>query len=173
MKTLIIRYKGVLDLDGLYRIIVQWLKARRFWFHESTYKHKVPSPFGAEEEITFRAERKCNNYYKDDIVVYFHIWDQQDVEVIKEGKKQKLIKAKVEIRIQGTLGLDYQGRFEKTAFAQKLRNFMHKYIIKETIENIWADELYYRTLKLQALIKDYIDMQTKSHEYAGYLGDTG
>jgi len=172
-KLLIIRYKGVLDLEGLYRVVVQWLKSRRYWFHETTYKHKVPSPFGAEEEITFNAERKCTEYYQYNIKIYFHVWDQQRVDVIKEGKKQKLIKAKVEIQIQGTLVLDYQGMFEKTALLVKLRKFMHDHLIKEKIENIWYDELYYRTLKLQAMIKDYIDMQTKSHEYAGYLGDTG
>lgn len=172
-KKLVMRYKGVLDLEGLYRVIVQWLKARRYWFHETTYKHKVPSPFGAEEEIRFYAERKCTEYYKHDVNIYFHIWDQQNVEIIKDGKKQKLIKAKVEIRIQGTLVLDYQGKFEKTAFMQKLRDFMHRYLIKHQIEDVWADELHYRLVKLQAVIKDYIDMYTKSHEYAGYLGDSG
>lgn len=173
LPKLTIRYKGVLDLEGLYRVFVQWLKARRYWFHETTYKHKVPSPFGAEEEIMFHAERKCTEYYRHDIDIYFHIWDQQPVEIIKEGKKQKLIKAKFEIQIKGTLVTDYQGKFDKTAFMQKLRDFMHRHIIKERLESIWADELYYRTLKLQAVIKDYIGMYTKSHEYAGYLGDTG
>jgi hypothetical protein len=173
LPKLIIRYKGVLDLEGLYRVIAQWLKSRRFWFHETTYKHKVPSPFGAEEEIRFVAERKSSEYYRDDISIYFHIWDQQEVEVIKEGKKQKLIKAKVEIKIQGTLVLDWQGMFDRGPFLQKIRQFMHKHIIKEKIENIWADELYYRTIKLQAMIKDYIDMQSKSHEYEQYVGDTG
>jgi hypothetical protein len=172
-RKMIVRYKGVLDLEGLYRVIVQWLKSRRFWFHETTYKHKVPSPFGAEEEITFNAERKCTEYYKDEIRIYTHIWDQQEVEVIKEGKKQKLIKAKVEIVISGTLTLDWQGMFDKSKFMQKIRTFMHAHLIHEKIENIWYDELYYRTIKLQAVIKDYIDMQSKSHEYAGYLGDEG
>ncbi|MBW2992009.1 hypothetical protein KY345_02210 [Candidatus Woesearchaeota archaeon] len=173
LPALLVRYKGVLDLEGLYRVIVQWLKARRYWFHETTYKHKVPSPFGAEEEIRFVGERKCTEYYKHQIMIYTHVWGQQEVEVIKEGKKQKLIKCKVEFRIQGTLITDYQGRFERNAFTRKLRDFMHKHLIKERLENIWGDELYYRTLKLQAVIKDYIDMYTKSHEYRGYLGDTG
>jgi hypothetical protein len=173
LRKLLIRYKGVLDLEGLYRVVVQWLKSRRFWFHETTYKHKVPSPFGAEEEITFNGERKCTEYYRDDIRVYFHVWDQQEVEVIREGKKQKLIKAKVEIQIQGTLVLDWQGMFDRSPFMQKLRNFIHAHIIHEKIENIWHDELFYRTMKLQAVIKDYLDMQTKSHEYAGYVGDEG
>ena len=172
-KKLMIRYKGVLDLEGLYRVIVQWLKARRYWFHETTYKHKVPSPFGAEEEITFNAERKCNEYYQHNVRIYFHIWDQQQVEVIREGKKQKLIKAKVEIIIQGTLVCDYQGTFDKTRFTQALRKFAHDYLIKHQVEDVWYDELQYRMIKLQAMIKDFIDMQAKSHAYEGYLGDTG
>ena len=172
-KNLMIRYKGVLDLEGLYRVIVQWLKARRYWFHETTYKHKVPGPFGAEEEIRFKAERKCTEYYRHDVMIYFHIYEQQEVEVIKEGKKQKLIKCKLQIVIEGTLVCDYQGRFDKTAFSQKLRQFAHDHLIKHQVEDVWYDELQYRMIKLQAIIKDYIDMQTKSHAYEGYLGDTG
>ncbi len=170
---LMVRYTGVLDLDGLYRVIVQWLKARRYWFHETTYKHKVPSPFGAEEQIRFRAERKCSEYYKHDITIMFHIWDQVPVEIIEEGKKQKLIKAKVEIVIQSTCTLDYQNKFGKTPLMRMLRTFFQNYIIREKIENIWGDELYYRTIKLQAVIKDFINMHTKSHEYENYMGDTG
>jgi len=172
-KKFLIRYKGVLDLEGLYRVIVQWLKTRRYWFQETTYKHKVPSPFGAEEEIQFKAERKCNEYYLHNITIYFHVYDQQEVEVIKEGKKQKLIKCRVEILLSGTLVCDYQGRFDKTAVLQKLRQFAHDHIIKHQVEDVWYDELYYRIVKLQAMIKDYIDMQSKSHAYENYLGDTG
>lgn len=172
-KKLVIRYKGIMDLEGLYRVIVQWLKSRGYWFQESTYKHKVPGPFGSEEEIRFIGERKCNEYYMHNIMMYFHIYEQTEVEVIKEGKKQKLIKARLEITMQGTLVCDYQGRYDKSAFLKKLREFAHNHLIKHQVEDIWYDELQYRIIKLQAMMKDYLDMQTKSHAYEGYLGDTG
>lgn len=170
-RKLIVRYKGIFDMEGLYRLIVQWLKSRRYWFHETTYKHKIPSPFGVEEEIRFRAERKVDEYHEYDVDIYFHLWNMQEVEVIKDGKKVKLIKARLDITITGTMTLDYQGRFDKSPFYQKLRHFYHAYMIKDKIEFVWYDTFYYRLIKLQALIKDYLDMQAKSHEYEGYMGD--
>ncbi len=170
-KKLIVRYKGIFDMEGLYRVIVQWLKSKRYWFHESTYKHKVPTPHGAEEEIKFAAERKVDEYHLYNINMYFHLWHITEVEVIKDGKKKKLTKGQIEIQIKGELVLDYQGRFDKSPFFQALRGFYHKYLIKDKLENVWYDTLYYRTLKLQALIKDYLDIEAKSHEYEGYMGD--
>lgn len=171
MRKLIIRYKGIFDMEGLYRLIVQWLKSRRYWFHETTYKHKIPSPLGAEEEIGFWAERKIDEYYKYEMRVAFHLWNMQEVEVIRNGKKVKLINARLEIVIGATMTMDYQGRFDKSPFYKNLRDFYHKYIIKDRLEFIYYDTLHYRMAKLQAVIKDYLDMQAKSHEYEGYLGD--
>jgi hypothetical protein len=170
-RKLIIRYKGIFDMEGLYRLIVQWLKSRRYWVQESTYKHKVPSPLGAEEEIGFKGNRKVDDYYMYDVIINFHLWNMQEVDVIRDGKKVKLTRARMEVVLTGTMTLDYQGRFEKSPFYKKLRDFYHKYIIKDQLEFLYYDTFYYRLIKLQALVKDYLDMQAKSHEYEGYLGD--
>ena len=76
-----------------------------------------------------------------------------------------------EITITGTLVLDYQQKFEKSPFFKALRDFYHKYVVFDRVETLWYDTLYYRTIKLQAMIKDYLDMEAKSHEYEGYMGD--
>lgn len=170
-KRMIVRYKGTFDLEGLYRVIVQWLKSRRYWFHETTYKHKAPTPLGVEEQIRFYAERKVTDYYRYDIGLFLHIWHMKEVEVIKNGKKKKLVNAKMDITIQGHMILDYQGKFEKSPFFLKLRDFYHKYILFHLLENTWYDTLYYRTIKLQAVIKDYLEIEAKSHEYEAYMGD--
>ena len=60
---------------------------------------------------------------------------------------------------------------ESSTFWQHLKDFYNKYILKEEIETIWGDTLYYRVQKLHNVVKEFLDMQAKGYEYAGYLGD--
>jgi len=166
-----IRYKGLFDFDGLYNLIVQWMKAQGYYFEETKYKHKVPLPTGAEQEITFKGSKDVTEFYQHNIVVDFHLWDMTEVEVELAGVKKTLTSARMEIVLSGNLNIDYEKRFEKNVFWQNIRDFFMKYIIKEDIESTWYDELRYRIYKLHDAIKQYLDMQAKGNEYAGYLGD--
>ena len=168
---LIIRYKGLFDFNGLYNVMVQWMKARRFWFHEDTYKHKVPSPAGAEQEILWKADKKVTEFYMQEITIYMHIWDMTEVEVAQKGITKKLTNARIEIQIIGAVTIDYEKRWEESTFYIALLDFYRKYIAKEEIETLYGDQLYYRMYKLHAAIKEFLDMQAKGNEYAGYLGD--
>ena len=167
----LIKYKGLCDFDGLYNLIVQWLKARGYHVQETKYKHKVPSPLGAEQEITFKGEREVTDFYTYHIVVDFFIRDMTEVEVEIRGEKKQLTDLRMEITLTGTLELDPEGRYEKNMFLKKLRHFYIWYIIKADLFE-WYDELRYRIYKLHGVIKDYLDMQAKGNEYIGYLGDT-
>lgn len=167
----VIRYTGIFDFDGLYKAMVGWLKARRYWFFEDTYKHKPGGPFGKELEIKWIAKKKVTEFYDTSMTINIHIWDLKDVEVIKEGKKIKLQKARMEIRFDADITLDYQKQWEKSSWTQALFTFYRKYIIKQEWESLWWDTIYYRLLKFHAFTKNYLDMQTKGNEYAGYLGE--
>lgn len=168
---MIIRYKGLFDYDGLYNIMVQWLKARGFWFHERTYKHKVPSPLGAEQEIEWTAEKKVTDYYKFVYSIKWHLWDMTEVEVVKEGVKKVLTNARLEIKLKGVLEIDWKKRLGGSTFWTFVRDWYHKYIIRKDIETIWGDTMYYRLQRLHKLIKDFLDMEAKGYAYEGYLGD--
>jgi hypothetical protein len=171
LPKLTIRYKGLFDFDGLYNLIVQWMKARRFWFHESKYKHKVPLPTGAEQEITFKGEKDVTEFIHYDIKVDFHLWDMTEVELEVKGQKKHLTNARMEIVLSGAVVVDYEKRFEQNVFWQNIRDFFLKYIVKKDVETIYGDELYYRVNKLHEVIKEFLDMQAKGSEYKKYLGD--
>jgi hypothetical protein len=166
-----IRYKGLFDFDGLYNLIVQWMKARRYWFHEEAYKHKVPLPTGAEQEITFKGDKEVTEFYMHSIRLDFHLWDMTEVEVEVGGVKKTLTSARMEIVMVGVLNIDYQKKFDKSTLWQNVRDFLLKYIMKQDVETIWYDELRYRIYKLHDAIKQFLDMQAKGSEYKGYLGD--
>ena len=164
----IIKYDGIFDLDKLYMVIQQWIIDQGFYFEEATVKHKVPSPAGAEKDYDFTGWRKINEYVKFHIRAYIKAYTLKDIEVIKEGKKRKLTKARLKIYIMGEVELDYNDRFEKNRFLLSLRAFYHKYIIKEdegVIGGVWWDQLYYHVFKLHAIIKEHLDMESKSNAY--------
>ncbi len=168
---IMIRYSGLFDFEGLYNVMVNWLKSRGYWFHEHTYKHKVPSPYGAEQEIGWKGEKEVTDYYKFIITVSFHLWDMTEVDVEKEGEKKKLTNARMEIILRCAVEIDYEKRFAKSPFWKFVSDWYHKYVMRRTIENVWVDTVYHRLYNLQNVIKEYLDMEAKGNEYEGYMGD--
>ncbi len=166
-----LRYRGLFDFDGLYNTCAQYLKANRYWFHEYKYKHKVPSPLGAEQEIYWRGEKKITEYIEYELYLDFHLWEMTEVEVIQKGIKKTLTNARLKVRLHGIMNIDFEKRYEQSTFLQALKDFYNKYILKRELESIFWDTLHYRTQKFLNVIKEYLDMQAKGYEYKGYLGD--
>ncbi len=163
---IIIRYKGVFDFEGLYRMMHAWLINKRFLFHEDLYKDKVYTPFGNELEIKWKAEKKVTEYVKEYITVYFHLWDFAEVEVIKDGKKAKMTKSRMEVKIDALLQLDYTGKFDNSGpFAKRLGKFYQDKIIYWDWRIKHADSLTYGMYDLQTKIKKYLNTESSSNAY--------
>ena len=171
IQELRIRWTGLFDYDGLYMLIAEWFKKRRYWFTEGSYKHKVPNALGAEQEIDFSGEKLINNYIKYTINLSLHLWEMTEVEVEKNGIKKKLTNGRMEIKIFGVMELDYEGVFKGT-FWEKVRHFFYRYVMFPDITGYYGDQIYYRMVKLQSAIKQHLDMQAKGNEYANYMGDS-
>ncbi|MFH0978094.1 MAG: hypothetical protein V1837_02210 [Candidatus Woesearchaeota archaeon] len=163
----ILKFKGICDIEGLFKTIYDWMIHQDYEVHETKYKHKVPDPRGAEDEITLKGWRRVNAYVKYWLEVDFHIWDMRTVDVVRNGIKKKLVTLRMKITFTSTVELDYSGRFGGSRFLQSLQDFYNKYIIRANIQNIWEDELYYRTLKLHRIIKEFLDMETKTNASEG------
>jgi len=152
-------------------MMVQYLKANRYWFHEYKYKHKVPSPLGAEQEFFWRGEKKVNEYIQYQIFIDIHLWEMTEVEVMQKGNKKTLTNARMEIKLRGQMDIDYEKRYDESTFLQAIKDFYNKYIAKRELESIFWDTIHYRCQKFLNVIKEYLDMQAKGYEYRGYLGD--
>ncbi|MCF7866869.1 hypothetical protein K9M18_05545, partial [Candidatus Woesearchaeota archaeon] len=59
-----IRYKGVYDFDGLYKLMRGWLDERRYDFMETLYKDKVAGTLGNKVEIKMTPEMKIDEFVK-------------------------------------------------------------------------------------------------------------
>lgn len=166
-----VRYTGLFDFDALYTAIVDWCKNEGYLWEEETYKHKVPSALGAEQEWKWHAEKEVTSYIKYEIKIEAHIWDRTEVEVTKDKKRKKLTNGRFQLILNGNVITDWQKKWEKNKFSRFLGKLYEEHIIRKEIENIYHDQLYYRLWNLQAIIKKFFDVQTKWHEYKKYLGE--
>lgn len=159
-----LKYKGVFDFDGLTTYIINWLKARGHEINEGKHKHKMSCPFGFEIEWNVMSWRKIDDYFKYNIDVRIHLWDAHQVDAVKDGKKVKLWNARIEIKTIFSVECDYQGRWEKNQFLERLRNFYDQYIIKKEIIVKHVDPLYYKCLELHTGMKKFIGMETTHYK---------
>lgn len=164
-----LRYNGLFDFDGMYAAVIDWAKHYGYMWQEKSYKHKVPSPTGAEQEFDWEMNIKVTDYIEYRIWFTIHMWDLTEVEVEVNGKKKSLSNARIYIVIDGFILYDWQDKFGGNKFAKKLGEWYNKLI--NPIEQQYFDQLYYRMWNLHAVLKKYFDMQSQKYVYKGYLGE--
>ena len=167
---LIVQYEGLFDFNGLYAAITDWAKNYGYRWHESDYKHKVPSALGAEQEINWEITKNVTEYINYVIKIKLHLWDLKELEIEVNGRKKEMTKARLTLNIFGTLNYDWQNTFSGGKFAQKLGGIYNKLMMRD-IEVKYIDPLYYRMWNLHAVIKKYFDMQSRHYAYKDYLGE--
>jgi len=164
-QELIVKYKGVFDYEGLYKMMHSWIINKRFLFHETKYKDKVSTPFGNEIEIVWRSEKKVTEFVKEWIVIQFHMWDFSEVEVIKDGKNMKMAKTRMEIKFTAQIELDYNKKFDGSEFKHKLGQFYVKNIIWWDFQIRYINALEYSMYDLHTKVKKFLNMDTGNTAY--------
>ena len=166
-----LRYQGVFDFDGLYAAVIGWAKNYGYMWHEVDYKHKVPTPDGAEQEMKWILTKNVTDYVSYSMDINIHFWDMKEPTIEIKGKKKSVVSAKVEIIINGLVITDWQKKFKGGKIVSKLGQW-YELLVTKDIESVYYDTLYYRTWNLHAIMKKYFDMQSKKYEYKGYLGES-
>ena len=170
MPRITLKYEGLFDFDGLYSSVIDWAKNYGYMWHEKTYKHKVPSVKGAEQEMAWEIVKDVTEYVQYKILFTVHIWDLKEMEVEVDDKKRILSNARIYIWMDGQINYDWQKISKKGGkFSKKLAAWYHK--LTQRDQEVYMDQLYYRMWNLQAIIKKYFDMQSKKYAYKGYLGE--
>jgi len=159
-----IRYKGIYNLDGLYKMMRSWLDAQRYDYMEKRYKDKVGGPFGNELEIEMRPELKVTEFIKFHIEVDTHMWEVKEFEAEIDGQKKLVTDGRFFIKLRCWIEFDYQGRF-KTDFQKALLKFMITKVLKRYFEIKWYDRLKYDLYKFHAEIKKFLKCETEFNAY--------
>lgn len=149
-----IKYRGMFDLDKLYRVMGVWFKQRRFELHETLYKSKPP-----ELEVKWTAERKRTNYAKELVFVQMHMWGDYNIDVIVDGKKKKMANVRMIITINGDIEAPYadifgEPRWTATNIERRLLRVFQGWVMRREMEGLYWDRLYYELYDLYSLIKE-------------------
>jgi len=164
MDPLDIRYKGIYDLDGIYKLMRQWFDDRKYDFMENVYKDKAASPFGNEVEHNMTPELKVNEFIKFHIKIVTKFYDYKDFEAEIDGKKKMVSDGRFFIKLSADIEFDYENRF-KTPFQKKLLFFLIKTLLVRYYEFKYYDKLTYDIYDLHAKLKKFIKMESEYNAY--------
>jgi hypothetical protein len=164
--TLYIQYKGVFDMEGLLKAIMEFYTKEKFRYFEKLQRHRHPGPFGVERLYSIDAHRNLDEYCRWNSSVILETFDEHDVEVVgKDGRKRKMAKGRLWIQLKGSIEVDYEKRWEDSWWNINLRKFMNRYIIRKRIELPYWDTFEYTIhMKLHRMIVEYLKMESRGPE---------
>ena len=154
MPILYIKHRGMFNHSQLVKGIQKWFEDNNYVFHAGKFKLK---PNEAEYEIS--GELKVNEYVQYTIEVHMWIRDMSEVEVVEDGEKKKMQEGMINAETTGKYTLDYNARFGGSKFMQWLQDFYHKYVIRQTIDDVGDDDMFLKVVMLNAHIKGLLGIE--------------
>jgi hypothetical protein len=161
----VVRYKGIFDLDELYKIVHDWLTSRGYQVHEHKYKSIILPAGGKERSFDWDTFRPVTEFIMFRINIHWQIQDVIDVEVVKDGKKQKLHKGRLMMRVQHRVEMDWNERMAYKEWHQSIVKFLKGFMYRKKIDTLWEDKLRFKCYELVNVIKESLDMMTKGNEH--------
>ena len=164
LTRIFLKFKGIFDLGGLLNVITDWFETRGYTVVIDQVKHKLKTQ-GYEDEYQITGWRDETDFHRIKIRFSMYMWEGNLVEVVVGGQQRKLMKARINICLEGDLEYDFQGRYDKSMFAKGLRTFLLNQVLKHRYGTIWEDHLHYKVHEVGNNIKEYLDMQSKGKYY--------
>ena len=125
---------------------------------EKNYKEKI-TPGGKNIEIKWECTKKVDEYSKFKITVEWGFFGINDIKAVKDGKEVKMQHGEIDIRVTVDLVLDYQDKWEESAFLTFLKSFYEKYLYVGTIGKLKGD-LWDEGWKFFNEIKAFVELYT-------------
>ncbi len=152
--TLYLKHKGTFNHKELMQAIQKWFVDNRYKFHAPKYKVKAD-----EAEYEIKGERDITEYVRYVIEIHMWIRDLRDVEVIQDGEKKKMNEGYIQLELGGELQFDWAKRFKGNKFVQWLHDIYQKYIIRQTIKDVWEDDILLKQTELLDVIKGELGIE--------------
>ena len=163
--TFIIRYRGLVDLTGLYKLVTNWVRYQKFQMYEAQQKIKDP-----KIEFKLDCRRKKTAYKRDRIYIHFLMFRVRQVEVVVGDKIKKMEDIRMKIYFKSFVETNYGNffgwqRFQASKLTMFFENFINRYILKKEIDLADTDALYYELYQLHTKVKSFLKMETRGNAY--------
>ncbi|MFH1589054.1 MAG: hypothetical protein ABIB43_00615 [archaeon] len=159
-----VKYKGPFDWDGLYKLMVNWMKNKHYVTQENQYKEKKLGPNGNEVKFKVTGKRKETSYTRIIMELFLHGWDMAEHEVVVDGEKKKMNSGRFSIEITSKVEFDWQNTFTGSPGKEIMGKF-YDWVMKRQHELLHIDVQEYQTLELEHEIKKFLKMETDTHAY--------
>src|SRR3989344_4510073 len=127
-----IRHVGLVDFDKLFNEITGWFESNKYKLIIKNLTNST-KPDGGEIKVEFEATREVSSYIKFKIYVEMGLLRGREVTVEKSGKKQRMRKGELEIRLKTSYEKNIKKTFGKSEFQDFFRQVYEKYIAKNVI----------------------------------------
>lgn len=164
---LLIKKKGIFDLNKLFADIYRWMVDHKYEFHEEDHKTRVPTPLGQEVEIKTHGWRNEDDFTRWWQYVTIYYWDAIEVEAMVNGHKKIMTKCRIKILMRPQFEFDFQNKWEANKMFRGMRKFWVQNLMKKKID-IEGDKLEYESFDLHELIKHDLDMLQAGNQFAHF-----
>ncbi|MBN1646090.1 hypothetical protein JW868_03575 [Candidatus Woesearchaeota archaeon] len=162
-----VRYKGVFDIEGLYRLIVDWFHQHHFHYEEQRIKDRVGST--TDQKIDIRGWRNWDEMVKYDIGFKIRTYDLKFITVEENGVKKDMVVGRIHIPITAQVTFDWQGKYKNNKwFAIWIAWLYHR-----EWESKHIDGLYYLANDLMNEIKKFLGMEDHTNYYRSMASGSG
>lgn len=163
-----IKYADVIDLKDFYATLHEWMLENEWKAEEdgeldhfeTFYGERVSRDGGREIWIQWRLKKEPADvsafvYYMD---IYYHCIGISPAEIVKEGKKLKVNRGIVEMKIAAYIDEVYKQKFEKNSILKPLQKLFAKRLYREVTEQK-RKEVYQEMYALQNFMKQYMKLK--------------
>ncbi len=151
-----LNYKGLFEVKGLLKEMDHSIGARGYVKEEKKREERV-SASGKEFSIELRPVKVKTQYYSLMIKMRVDVTGLRDVEVVKDGRKEKMNQGNVHIIFDAWTTTDYENRWEQTPWYFFLRTLFEKGIYKYHT-NKYHDELSADAHFIYDNVKAYLEL---------------
>jgi hypothetical protein len=164
-----VKYKDVFDLKGFYEALHEWLlengwkdKETSLDYWENYYGERIAQGGMREIWIQWRPW-KDPSVHGDTMLEYYLDFDWHciavtNTEIVRDGKKIKLNKGEVELKIRAYIEKTYEKKLEKYGILKPFIKLFTKKAYNNEIE-LREKELYQETYAMQNFIKQWFKMK--------------
>jgi hypothetical protein len=163
---LLIKKKGIFDLDKLFTEMHAWYIDHKYELHIEDHKVRYPTPLGAEVEVKLWAWRNEDDFTRWEHNIQILYWDAMEVEAIIDGHKKILTKCRIKIKILVNFEFDYQEKWNTPLFKKMLDFYLDK-IVRKKID-VEGDKFEYETFDLHELIKRDLEITNAGNQFAHF-----